>query len=310
MRTRNKDKAIKIGLIIVLIALAVGVAGNYIRSHNIKIITIPAETAYVTYEGYGFVCVNEYLMSANMSGKVAPVINEGERIGKNYAVYALQGVDTDGNNQGTPQYFYAPVAGLVSYKIDGYENTDDLNQITALNLEELYTSLHTDETDEQEIVQSGAACAKIIDNVGTLRLICTLAHNDYTDSLAEVSSVRLTFPELDFEAVGRINGISTNGEEAVLDLNISGAYDSLYLSRAVKVQFGEYVTQNAALPTSAIIYRDGEAGVYALSKKFVYWRAVELKDVDSEGNVIVEGLSEGDEVVADAQNVKEGMYVY
>ena len=68
MRTRNKDKAIKIGLIIVLIALAVGVAGNYIRSHNIKIITIPAETAYVTYEGYGFVCVNEYLMSANMSG--------------------------------------------------------------------------------------------------------------------------------------------------------------------------------------------------------------------------------------------------
>ena len=38
--------------------------------------------------------------------------------------------------------------------------------------------------------------------------------------------------------------------------------------------------------------------------------AVELKDVDSEGNVIVEGLSEGDEVVADAQNVKEGMYVY
>ena len=42
----------------------------------------------------------------------------------------------------------------------------------------------------------------------------------------------------------------------------------------------------------------------------LYWRAVELKDVDSEGNVIVEGLSEGDEVVADAQNVKEGMYVY
>lgn len=307
MRKIKKDKVIKIGLVLVIIALGVSFSGNYIRTHNIKIITIPAKEVYVTYDGYGFVCVNEYMLTANTSGKISPVVNEGERAAKNYAMYALQSVDAEGNNIGTPQYFYAPLAGVISYRIDGYEGTDDLNAIQSLNLEELYTELQ-DKTYEPTAA-ANEACAKIIDNVGALRLVCVLPHSDYADNLEETSSVKISFPELGFQATGSINTVLNNQDNVVLDMNISGARDSLYLARVVKVEFGEYKKQDIALPTAAVIYRDGEAGVYALSKRFVYWKAVELKDIDADGNVIVDGLSEGDEVVADAQRVKEGMYI-
>lgn len=307
MKKIKKDKAIKIGLVLVIIALGVSFLGNYIRTHNIKIITIPAENVYVTYDGYGFVCVNEYMLSANMSGELTPVVSEGERVAKNYAVYALQSLDSEGKNVGSLQYFYAPLAGLVSYRIDGYESMEDINAVQDLNLAELYTSLSEKKTESA--VTANEPCAKIIDNVGTLRLICVMPHSNYTDNLEETSSIRINFPELGFQATGKINTLLSKQDDVVLDMSISGARDSLYLSRVVKAEFGEYVKQDISLPQAAIIYRDGEVGVYALSKRFVYWKAVELKDIDAEGNVIVGGLTEGDEVVADAQRVKEGMYI-
>lgn len=308
MRGKIKDKVIKIVLSIVVIVLAASFLGNYIQSHNIKTITIPAEEVYVTYDGYGFVCADEYLLTATANGKINPVINEGERVAKNYAVYAVQSIDSEGNEIGNAQYFYAPLAGLVSYKIDGYESIDDIEQITALNLEEIYIANNQSKSTLEAI--NGQACAKIINNIKGLRLVCILPQNDYTQNLAEDTTVRVVLPELDFTASGSISALSTSGDNAVIDLKVGGAHDSLYLNRVVKVQFGEYVKQEIALPQTAILYRNGEAGVYALSKGFVYWRAVELKDVDIDGNVIVEGLSENDEIVADAQRVKEGMYIH
>lgn len=314
MRAQKKDKAIKIVLVIVMVALAASALVNYIYKHDIKTTVIPDKKVYESYDAYGFVCAEEYLMEQAFDGKLTAVTGEGERVGKNQAVYALQRVGEDGGVNETMNYFYAPVAGLVSYYTDGYEKWDDVEEIAALDLPALYEQLKQSHQEREEALKNGQAtgqvACEIINNVGELRLVCTLAKSDYTEKLKDAKNVRAVFPELGIEESFQIKALIEKGDNVVLDLQTAAAWDKLYLQRVVKMQVGHYVDIKIVLPTEAIIYRDGEAGVYVISKKFVLWRAVELVDMDQEtGGVIVQGLNEGDEVVLDAQKVKEGMYI-
>ena len=304
----RKDKVIKIAVVVVAAVLAVSYLIRYISLSNLETVIVPPEQAYVTYETYGFVCVDEYLLNAAFDAKLTPVIQEGKRVGKNYAVYALQRTTEDGGVEENLNYFYAPLAGLVSYKIDGYENLDDLAQIYSLDMAGIYETLA--QSQVSETVQNGQACAKIINNVGGVRLVCTLPKNEYTDELQEKSSVEINFPELDWKGQFSIISQTDLGDKVALELQKKAPHDDLYLSRIVKAEFGHYVRQDVVLPKGAVIYRESEVGVYVISKKFVTYKTIEILETDEvNGTVTVDGLSEGDEVIINAQRVKEGMYI-
>ena len=263
MSTLRKDKIIKILAAVVVLALAVSYLVRYITVANLETMIVPAEQVYETYETYGFVCADEYLLTAAFDGELVPVIEEGKRVGKNYAVYALKRVNADGSIEENLNYFYAPLAGLVSYRIDGYENLDDLNQICALDLAGLSETLNQSESTEP--LPSGQACAKIINNVGGVRLVCTLPKNEYTDELQEKSSVEINFPELDWKGQFSIISQTDLGDKVALELQKKAPHDDLYLSRIVKAEFGHYVKQDVVLPKGAVIYRESEVGVYVIS---------------------------------------------
>ena len=304
----RKDKVIKIAAVVAAAVLAVSYLVRYISLSNLETVIVPPEQAYVTYETYGFVCVDEYLLNAAFDAKLTPVIQEGKRVGKNYAVYALQRTTEDGGVEENLNYFYAPLAGLVSYKIDGYENLDDLAQIYSLDMAGIYETLA--QSQVSETVQNGQACAKIINNVGDLRLICTLEKSDYTTELQEKSTVEVNFPQLGFAEQFTIVSQTDLGTSVALELTIKAPHDSLYLQRVVAAEFGHYVKKDVVLPKDALIYRESEAGVYVISKKFVTWKTVEIISTDEiNGTVVVDGLSEGDEVILKGQRVKEGMYI-
>ena len=308
MSTLRKDKIIKILAAVVVLALAVSYLVRYITVANLETMIVPAEQVYETYETYGFVCADEYLLTAAFDGELVPVIEEGKRVGKNYAVYALKRVNADGSIEENLNYFYAPLAGLVSYRIDGYENLDDLNQICALDLAGLSETLN--QSESTETLPSGQACAKIINNVGGLRLICTLEKSDYTTELQEKSTVEVNFPQLGFAEQFTIVSQTDLGTSVALELTIKAPHDSLYLQRVVAAEFGHYVKKDVVLPKDALVYRESEAGVYVISKKFVTWKTVEIISTDEiNGTVVVDGLSEGDEVILKGQRVKEGMYI-
>ena len=308
MSTLRKDKIIKILAAVVVLALAVSYLVRYITVANLETMIVPAEQVYETYETYGFVCADEYLLTAAFDGELVPVIEEGKRVGKNYAVYALKRVNADGSIEENLNYFYAPLAGLVSYRIDGYENLDDLNQICALDLAGLSETLNQSESTEP--LPSGQACAKIINNVGGLRLICNMEKSDYTTELQEKSTVEVNFPQLGFAEQFTIVSQTDLGTSVALELTIKAPHDSLYLQRVVAAEFGHYVKKDVVLPKDALIYRESEAGVYVISKKFVTWKTVEIISTDEiNGTVVVDGLSEGDEVILKGQRVKEGMYI-
>ena len=308
MSTLRKDKIIKILAAVVVLALAVSYLVRYITVANLETMIVPAEQVYETYETYGFVCADEYLLTAAFDGELVPVIEEGKRVGKNYAVYALKRVNADGSIEENLNYFYAPLAGLVSYRIDGYENLDDLNQICALDLAGLSETLN--QSERTETLPSGQACAKIINNVGDLRLICNLEKSDYTTELQEKSTVEVNFPQLGFAEQFTIVSQTDLGTSVALELTIKAPHDSLYLQRVVAAEFGHYVKKDVVLPKDALVYRESEAGVYVISKKFVTWKTVEIISTDEiNGTVVVDGLSEGDEVILKGQRVKEGMYI-
>ena len=308
MSTLRKDKIIKILAAVVVLALAVSYLVRYITVANLETMIVPAEQVYETYETYGFVCADEYLLTAAFDGELVPVIEEGKRVGKNYAVYALKRVNADGSIEENLNYFYAPLAGLVSYRIDGYENLDDLNQICALDLAGLSETLN--QSERTETLPSGQACAKIINNVGDLRLICTLEKSDYTTELQEKSTVEVNFPQLGFAEQFTIVSQTDLGTSVALELTIKAPHDSLYLQRVVAAEFGHYVKKDVVLPKDALVYRESETGVYVISKKFVTWKTVEIISTDEiNGTVVVDGLSEGDEVILKGQRVKEGMYI-
>ena len=114
-------------------------AYSMIHQHLIETMTVGAQYTDVVYSDYGFIQAEEALITAEKTGEVKKAVEESERVPKNNEVFTVISSDEKGKKHKT--HYYAPISGMVSYRIDGYEKLTDINEIKKPEPEEYKSSV-------------------------------------------------------------------------------------------------------------------------------------------------------------------------
>ena len=307
LKTLSLLQKVIIGLFMVsFLIVAFNSIYSMINQQLIKTMTVGAEVTDVVYSDYGFIQAEESLITPKKSGAVALAVEEGTRVPKNHEVFSVTATNDDGES--TTEPYYAPVSGVVSYHIDGYENMSDTSAIKDLDFRSIYEDTFTEDgkTNADKDAVAGEAYAKVIDNLkeAYIYMSCTTEDNTFFDE--EGDTFRIRFPELNESTTGTVEEITDQGDGRVFCKIALGPVSETFLTnRVVQAELYEVQTATLELDKDVLVYNEGEAGVYVVSGGTVVWQSVKVID-ESDTRVNCETLAEGKVIVLTPNRVEPG----
>lgn len=294
-----KDNMVKILLLIIVIWLLVTLVQNQVRSSLIQTETVKKTVLEHIDTGYGLLHGQETVINAPADGAVERTMAEGQRVRKGNAVFRAGGVIA-----------YTNDAGYVSYRIDGLEGTDDLNAICSTDLERRYGEQQDGASKNEETdAVAGSAYAKVINTFDNIYLYVTVPSTSYTAALEADQKIPLRFTDLSYEVTGSIvEVLDTADGFRYLKIKLRNVKETVFQQRIYKMELPYDRISAIAVPTGALVEKDGAQGVYYLQKGFVFWKNVTVGQTweDQGLTVIEEGLDAGDMIVTTPQYVREG----
>ena len=299
-----------IGLFVVsFLIVTINSAYSMIHQHLIKTMTVGSAYTDVVYSDYGFIQAEESLITAKASGSAKAAAEEGERIPKNHEVFSVTTTDENGKEHTEP--YYAPISGIVSYHIDGYENMSDIDEIKDLDFRSIYEETFTEsrETNAEHEAVAGEVYAKVIDNLKTAYIYMPYNDEDNYFFNEEGDTFRIRFPELNESTTGTVEEIIENGDgKKFCKIALGPVSETFLTNRVVQAEIYQVETATLDLQKDVLVYNDGDPGVYIVSGGVVQWQAV---TVISEGDdrVECETLPEGTVIILTPNRVSPGDFV-
>lgn len=261
---KTKKNSLKLWIAVFLIVFV----GLYIfiyvipRVSDIFIDTYTAEygTIQIGEETRYFIVRDERVYTAENSGKVDQVADEGELLRASTRVAAVGGTA-----------YYAQERGLVSYYTDGLE--EKYNSTTMATVSEaIYDSIASSMDKEDgfkvrkcpsDSAEKGDAIFKIVDNKAWY-VVCWLEKKD-AENLTEGKNVTFRFED-GSELPMKVDSVSDlQGKKQVI-LSCNRTYDKALQDR---IGSGKLITSNKSgiiLETDSIIEVEGQKGVYIVNK--------------------------------------------
>lgn len=279
-------------------------AYSMIHQAMIKTMTVGAEYTDVVYSDYGFVRAEESLVTPETSGSVDRLAEEQERVPKNHDVFTVTSTDDEGKSH--KKHNYAPISGIVSYQIDGYEKVTSMKAIKALDFRSIYEKEVNRKDNASKDAVAGEAYAKVIDNLKTVYIY--MNYNTEKSKIFEEEGdvFRIRFPELNEQTTGEVVKIVDNGDGTKFCKIALGPVSEAFLThRVVETEVYQTESSKLDLDKDSLIYQDGKAGVYVVQSGKVAWKQVEILS-ESDDRVRCETLAEGTVIVLNPKHVDVG----
>lgn len=311
-RSKKKEASFSFPKIIFLL-VALWFLGNGIYSYLITyfVDTELARTGVLedTYETTGYIIRDEYVLTAPSSGKVIEKYPKGERISKGGVVCKV--VTTKGTvlKPGAPLPVTAPVAGIVSYNIDGLENFFNLNDLNNIGIDKIMELKNQNEHKDDDVVEKGLGVCKVINNLEEIRCFIECPLNVFEKPLEKDQNLLLRFPQEDKEIYGKIIDLKGIGNKAQILVKIPRMCYSLIDERETKLEVVINNQEGVLIPKDAIVTTDDGFGVYWKNKGFVLWQPIEIIE-EKDDQVLVDGLDILTEVITTPKLVRKGQYLY
>ncbi len=279
-------------------------AYSMIHQALIETTTVGAEYTDVVYSDYGFVRATESLVTPETSGEVKVLAEEGERVPKNQKVFTV--TTTDDNGKTHKKHSYAPISGIVSYKIDGYEKKTNMAEISELDFRAIYEKEVNNRDKHSESAEAGVPYAKVIDNLKQVYVY--MNYNTKKSKIFEEEGdvFRIRFPELNEETSGTVVKIVDNNDGSKFCKIALGPVSEEFLThRVVETEIYQTTTAKLDLDKDTLVYQDSEPGVYIVQNGTVVWTKVKVVS-QSENRVKCETLAEGTVIITNPKLVEPG----
>ena len=279
-------------------------AYSMIHQALIETTTVGAEYTDVVYSDYGFVRATESLVTPETSGEVKVLAEEGERVPKNQKVFTV--TTTDDNGKTHKKHSYAPISGIVSYKIDGYEKKTNMAEISELDFRAIYEKEVNNRDKHSESAEAGVPYAKVIDNLKQVYVY--MNYNTKKSKIFEEEGdvFRIRFPELNEETSGTVVKIVDNNDGSKFCKIALGQVSEEFLThRVVETEIYQTTTAKLDLDKDTLVYQDSEPGVYIVQNGTVVWTKVKVVS-QSENRVKCETLAEGTVIITNPKLVEPG----
>ena len=223
--------------------------------------------------------------------------------------------------------YYTNEAGIVSYKIDGYEEIFSFSNKEDYNYSNMkFDSANINPRENGDKVQFGEHIFKIIDNYEWYAML-------KIDNFKEISSyeegdrILLEKKGTDEEFNGKIIRIDKEGSKGTILCKFNSNFMQIYDERFVNFDIIRYKHEGYKIPTKALVDKDGIKGVYIKEiSGIVRFKPVEIiKEEDKfvyissgENNTIVineedepvKTITAFDEILLNTKGVKEGIIIH
>ncbi len=303
----SRDRVIKFVLAFALLWFFISFVLSAITGMMIKTTIIGKKTVENVVTPYGMVTYDSYTIASPLSGQGSPIIEEGVRVRKNEAVFRVTAVEGSAMQGETEKIMYAPLAGLVSYHVDGYEDIKTLEEARGLDLKAIYKAQEDKVWDS--VAAAGTNYAKIINSFDDIFIYLDCESNSYTQTFEPDLKIRIRFPEINYSTICRIVEakpvFADDAEHIWVKADLGTADQAVFGQRVWQVELPYDVARVIEIDKEAVVYQNGQPGVYALEKGFAYWKAINITE-ERENTYIVEDMAEGTEIVTTPKLVGEG----
>ncbi|HHX51755.1 MAG TPA: HlyD family efflux transporter periplasmic adaptor subunit [Clostridia bacterium] len=277
-----------------LIWLAAGKAYQIIATSLVRTCTV--ETGSLERKltiNQALIFREEQVVLAPRRGRIGLLIQEGERAAAGAVVAELF---PEIASQEMKLELVAPGAGLVSFHSDGLETVFRPDLTDTLQLDRIDFPAENKMTSDGKIVEKGERVFKIVNNLQPFLL-------SFIVDTEDLDSIPLPGGRLDIRVKGnrqvysgKVVNIISKGVAGQVLLSVDRG-DSLLKDRYLDLDLILESKKGLQIPSGAIAYREGTAGVYKSTSKGFRWVPVDL--LFQEGDVsIVEGLNRGDRIAA------------
>lgn len=301
-------------LLIIVVLFFAGIAlKDYILAKIISFETARVDVINEYTPAKAYVFRHEYQVLAPSAGEFVASLAEGERVKVHTIIGYIKGA-------GSKTAVYAPAAGIVSYSLDGMEETMSSENLSRTDLGKIAALFPlAKEKDEKDFPNQsiGRPVARIVDNLlnyNVLLIVDNKTLNEGKIELPEEGSIKFTLDdETSSQAKDKVFSASIEQAGSIS----AGAYlltetsseESYFLNNryfAVSLITKSY--SGVVVPASAIVEKDGIQGVYIRNKNILKFQEVEVKGVIGK-KAVVKGVEAGTDVVENAGIAKEGRRV-
>lgn len=217
--------------------------------------------------------------------------------------------------EGQKQAIYAPASGVLTYKIDGYEDFLTIDNLYNINYDEISAYTFDETSLVKESVSAKDKLFKIVDNANYF--IAAIVSNDEIDTYKNVQSISAVINGKTLK--GEVYDVFTNNENAVAIIQLREGFDGFFNKRRITCSIVRENYRGLKISMSSIVNKDGVIGVYVVGKeRKIAFVPVKILGYDEASAIVyneqfydatlgvVRSIKVNQEVVTDASKYKPG----
>lgn len=231
----------------------------------------------------GLVVRDEKLILAPGNGVFYPKVSESSRIREGQLIGSFKKYD------GSIENITAENSGLISFQTDSNENDFQIGSYEELNAYELFDINSTYEVVESgDEVSKGSPIARVVNNHKPAIIIIQV-EDEILDSINHEDKNKLKV-KLNENNITTANISSMIAEQNIIVLEIKRWEDYLLNKRFCNLKAVVAAHSGFIIPSSSLIKREGEFGVFARSSGRFHWTPVEIV-YETKDKSVIEGIN-------------------
>ena len=217
--------------------------------------------------------------------------------------------------EGQKQAIYSPASGVLTYKMDGYEDFLTIDNLYNINYDEVGTFNFEEKSLSKSMVMPKDKLFKVVDNANYF--IAAIVSNDEIETYKNIQSLSAIIDGVTYK--GEVYDVFTNQKNGVAVIQLREAFNGFYNRRLINTKIVRENYRGLKIYMDSIVNKDGEVGVYVVNKerKLVY-TPVKILGYDDEYAIVyneqfydaskgvVRSIKLNQEVVRNASRYKAG----
>lgn len=267
-------------------------------------------TLEVSCDARGYVVKDEAVCTADATGTISYKVDQGTVVKKGTDIADIDTDPAKADKEKKPKHKYieylerlnkfellssgddAPISGVVSYSIDGYENYFSIDNLSRINKEETEDLNPSQLELERSDVIKGEPIFKISSD-DCWYIVCWLEKDEAT-KFEENQKVRIELPDSVVDA--RVHEVKKEGRSYKVTFFLNVYYEEFCSARILEMSVVQSNTTGLIVNNECLISKNGELGVYVKTKDGdTYFRPVKVKITDGEQSVLYESVFVNDE---------------
>lgn len=302
-RRRRGSWLLKVLVLAAVLAVAVFFTWEYLAAAVSKVELLARQEVSISAPLEGLLIKEEKVISSPASGKLRYIAQDGKRL--EVGAGAVQVIAAEQDSGETVYNVFTPVAGIFCTHLDGLESVLSPGNLDVLDLPKL------EKIGEKPVpaggrVEKGQPAFKIVDNLSPIYLYAELPKDGFPPELVDKQRWLAAAWE-NLSLMIKPRKLVDKGDRWEGLFLLKDYPENIVHCRKINLNVTTNKLSGLLVPGRAIVYRDGEPGIYLAVKKRAQWVPVQIEG-ELGGKVAISGrgLVEGTRYVSNPVLAREG----